>query len=1529
MKGKKMLITIALVVVMLLNCMTPILTVSAADMLGVDEPGSETYQFNYQLYAAIVRSLTNYNNSHESSKIVFTSDDNTRRITISDEEIAKVTELDLNNAGISSIAGLGIFTNLTHLELSANKLTSASSLGELNSLVNLTHLDLSTNNLEDIGEIKTLIYNIKDNGGEVLLSGQVLTVVREIEISEEEDASYSTEQTVELPKILEQAGYIRYAWNNQASIAQNPLLAPGPQLIRMDNPVTEGYNKVTFKVANAGIIYKGMYSGELYIQDDNTAEALAANLNPSAVNSLAGTRVYFYVIVYGSNDTAITLPDTNLYLSVKQQLSAGQTVNHYLDSYPYEIDPYGELVYDECVYDRDTYSGVVYYKLRVKNTVGYKYVLYNGRVYKYDASVGAPYLGAFYTSDYEFVSDVQEVDEATGTVTHRQGYKVKFPGANETLYEICYDAPHTFIINKDTLINKITSLILDHKEILKLDGIEKFVGLKSYLNVSANYLSNIDPIYDIQVNKDEAESNLQTKYGSWLSTRSYGNLAQKYNKVKSDKATADSTIKQISEAILQVQKLMKEASEIPTTNADGTPNTNLDAAVKQKAEAIGTQIKSIYGYTDPADPLTGAPGAEHEGYIDKIEDNLEDLTTNVKLMYSYLDALYEIYSKHYKLATLLTADMNYITLDEYKTYKEKADQAATAKAMVQAEVGRITGYEANGNLSSLELSLIREFYGIEEPSTTNPTPIAKYFQEYLNQPGSLTMWSRDLNVFREIGVLSEAANYCLLKRMALGDDVASTECFCEEYLTKRIEEFEFEGIIIPEDDGNPAIENEVELLNKLKNNDATGSILYTTFRAYINSSFSYTKDGGSAVSTLFACKGPYTDIDKLEFENTNFDLTGTDLDTVWTRAGAGANNKDLLQSHLAALDVEAKIPKTATIYEFVTIATEAFKSNELDLYKQLMAVAGKLVSNSSEVSRYITLAKLKKLDISDNAYLEGFERLGELSSLRELYANSDYICDLSDVDWTAFECLRKLGLGYNFIESVAPLEVLSDLAYLDVSHNLIEGTFDLNLSRIYNGEDEFFLNASYNRLKDITNILQFIEWPARGRMADYFLREDSKISMDLSHQTIEINIEEPFILCEHPETVDYYLNTAGVKIFTQLKAIDAERTTFGTASTSGRLESQGTYVTLNTRTMGDKEATVMVLPDNGYDTNVGIGTVANIKYTVSDRIVSGVTIDPTEGTMHLGGTQAFTAEVSGENLVNKTVTFSVIGSVSETESTTISEEGVLTIGADETAETLTVRATANYDNTKYADAVITVFENIPAAVESVTVAPQDGIVRRGSTLTLTATVTGINLKDEDKVVTWNLTGNTNPDTKISTDGVLSVAEDETATSLIVIATSTKDRSKAGTATVTVGSAVGLPSLGYELDEDEDIIGVSPDTAVSNFKTKLLADEDYTVSVKREGTELEDNVSIGTGDLVVITKDGAVLGTFEVVVKGDVNGDGTVDITDTTLVKSHRSRITSLTGVFLKAGDVDGDGEITVTDVRLILAHRARIEGYIL
>ena len=139
---RKMLISMALVIIMLLNCIMPVL-VSNAGTTG------EEIQLNSKLYAAVKSQLSDRH-------IVFTADDITHTITIDPDEKAKITELDLNEGGISDIAGLEAFSSLTHIELSGNNLTEASHLSVLNSF-DLDYLDLSTNKIGDVSAIDQLI----------------------------------------------------------------------------------------------------------------------------------------------------------------------------------------------------------------------------------------------------------------------------------------------------------------------------------------------------------------------------------------------------------------------------------------------------------------------------------------------------------------------------------------------------------------------------------------------------------------------------------------------------------------------------------------------------------------------------------------------------------------------------------------------------------------------------------------------------------------------------------------------------------------------------------------------------------------------------------------------------------------------------------------------------------------------------------------------------------------------------------------------------------------------------------------------------------------------------------------------------------------------------------------------------------------------------------------------------------------------------------------------------------------------------
>jgi hypothetical protein len=88
--------------------------------------------------------------------------------------------------------------------------------------------------------------------------------------------------------------------------------------------------------------------------------------------------------------------------------------------------------------------------------------------------------------------------------------------------------------------------------------------------------------------------------------------------------------------------------------------------------------------------------------------------------------------------------------------------------------------------------------------------------------------------------------------------------------------------------------------------------------------------------------------------------------------------------------------------------------------------------------------------------------------------------------------------------------------------------------------------------------------------------------------------------------------------------------------------------------------------------------------------VSTVTVSPSTASVAKGGTQAFTATVTGTYSPAQTVTWSVTGGITGTSIT----NGTLTVASGETAATLTVKATSTVDATKSGTATVTVTSGI-------------------------------------------------------------------------------------------------------------------------------------------------------------------------------------------------------------------------------------------
>lgn len=124
--------------------------------------------------------------------------------------------------------------------------------------------------------------------------------------------------------------------------------------------------------------------------------------------------------------------------------------------------------------------------------------------------------------------------------------------------------------------------------------------------------------------------------------------------------------------------------------------------------------------------------------------------------------------------------------------------------------------------------------------------------------------------------------------------------------------------------------------------------------------------------------------------------------------------------------------------------------------------------------------------------------------------------------------------------------------------------------------------------------------------------------------------------------------------------------------------------------------------------------------------------------------------------------------------------------------------------------------------------------------------------------------------------------------------------------------------------EEDIISrIAPKTTVKVFKENVEAVGEL-VFTDKTGKVLGENDVLGTGMKLQV---GDTL-HFTLVVTGDIDENGELNITDLAQMKLHYIEKQLLTGISLKAADIDGNGEITITDlaqIKLVLIGKKEIK----
>lgn len=116
-----------------------------------------------------------------------------------------------------------------------------------------------------------------------------------------------------------------------------------------------------------------------------------------------------------------------------------------------------------------------------------------------------------------------------------------------------------------------------------------------------------------------------------------------------------------------------------------------------------------------------------------------------------------------------------------------------------------------------------------------------------------------------------------------------------------------------------------------------------------------------------------------------------------------------------------------------------------------------------------------------------------------------------------------------------------------------------------------------------------------------------------------------------------------------------------------------------------------------------------------------------------------------------------------------------------------------------------------------------------------------------------------------------------------------------------------------------ITNVNPGTKAADFIAGFKT-QNCTVKVLNASGE-ENTGVVATGNKLAIYVNGAVTETKEIVIYGDVNGDGQISMGDLVKINRHILELAKLNGVFLAAGDVNhkADG-ITMSDLVITNRH---------
>lgn len=132
-----------------------------------------------------------------------------------------------------------------------------------------------------------------------------------------------------------------------------------------------------------------------------------------------------------------------------------------------------------------------------------------------------------------------------------------------------------------------------------------------------------------------------------------------------------------------------------------------------------------------------------------------------------------------------------------------------------------------------------------------------------------------------------------------------------------------------------------------------------------------------------------------------------------------------------------------------------------------------------------------------------------------------------------------------------------------------------------------------------------------------------------------------------------------------------------------------------------------------------------------------------------------------------------------------------------------------------------------------------------------------------------------------------------------------------------GKLTLIPNSIYSIDTSKGIIrNVIDKTTVGTF----VGNFESVVVYSKNGALLSNDALVGTGCTARLYSGNTLVQSLDIIVEGDVNGDGDITSSDTILVNSHLAGTLTVKAPYLYAADADKSGSVSSTDCISLTIH---------